>query len=175
MGLTLIPPSASIHRMKKTLLAALLITLTASLPAMAEEWKRYSAPDYGFSMLVPAGISLVTKEFGGGWGGLKGQHEGVTLLGIAKLGDQATAEEIENFGVAVTGIPADSWVQIDEGSGNGWKWYKTVKATRGSKVLFGGYGTGPKGSYLLLIETTESDFRDDRSDYQTWYDSIRLD
>lgn len=163
--------------MKRHIFLILMAFLIAAPGALAQDgdgWETYYANDYGFSMLVPAGTRLETKEWPGGWAGLYGEHEGVAVIGVARLGEWASAEEIERFGVEVTGIPDEKWTEIDRGEGHGWKWYRTVKATQGSKLVFGGYGTGPKGSYLLLLVTTPSDFNEYRADYDTWYESIRL-
>lgn len=156
----------------KQLLAILALVLPLQL--LAGDWQSYSADDYGYSMLVPAGTRMETREFGGGWGGLRGDSQGVKVVGVAKLGAPESAAEIERFGVEVTGIPWANWEIIDEGSGHGWNWYKTVTARNGNRLFFGGYGVGSRGSYLLLLETTPADFKAYRSDYDTWYESIRL-
>jgi hypothetical protein len=160
--------------MKRYLSVILTMAFLGSLSAFAQGWATYKSPDYGFSMLIPEGTTTVTKEWGGGWGGFQGTHDGVTVLGVAKLGEQALPADIEKFGIQVTGIPAENWTEVDKGSGDGWNWYKTVKATKGTELVYGGYGTGPKGSYLLLIITTKSDFTEYRAEYEKWYNSIRL-
>lgn len=142
--------------------------------ASAQNWQNYTAADYGFSMMVPAGTELKTKDFGGGWGGLTGESEGTTVIGIAKLGVQEKAADIEAFGVSVTGIPAAKWTLVDEGTGNGWTWYRTVSAAEGSKQIFGGYGTGARGSYLLMLVTTPEIFNAHRADFDAWYESVKL-
>ncbi|WP_141102002.1 hypothetical protein [Oceanicola sp. 22II-s10i] len=141
---------------------------------MAQGWRTYSAPDYGFSMLVPDDTKITTKEFGSGWGGLVGDSDGVRVIGIAKLGAPEEAREIEAFGVDVTGIPAGRWTQIDSGSGQGWSWYRTVRAQDGGRLVFGGYGVGKRGSYLLILITTPEVFNAYRPDFDKWYNSIRL-
>jgi len=156
------------------LLMVLLITVLGAFAAQASGWETYKANAYGFSMLIPEGTQMQTKEWAGGWGGLSGAHEGVTVYGVAKLGAPESAQDIEHFGVQLTGIPAEAWTEIDKGSGHGWTWYRTVQATQGSKLVFGGYGVSPKGSYLLLLVTTPSDFKAYRADYEKWYHSIRL-
>jgi hypothetical protein len=40
--------------------------------------------------------------------------------------------------------------------------------------LFGGYGVGKKGSYLLVLVTTSNDFENNKADYMKWYNSINL-
>jgi len=49
-----------------------------------------------------------------------------------------------------------------------------VEATDGTVLLFGVYGTGPKGSYLILLQTTVKDYEEHKADYRKWYDSITL-
>lgn len=153
---------------------ALLITVPSVFSAEADGWETYKADTYGFSMLIPKGTQIRTKEWAGGWGGLVGTHDGVTVYGVAKLGAPESSKDIESFGVKLTGIPDGAWTEIDKGSGNGWAWYRTVQATQGTQLVFGGYGVGPKGSYLLLLVTTASDFEEYRAEYEKWYNSIRL-
>ena len=151
-------------------LAALL-----ALPAVAQDWTQYQAKEYGFSMLVPPGTQIRTREYGGGWGGLNATVEGVRLFGLAKLGAGESDEAIEKFAVQTIGIPASAWTQIDKGANkNGWTRYRSFQATSGSKLVFGGYGVGPRGNYLLYLETTPADFKEHRADYDKWYNSIRL-
>ncbi len=57
----------------------------------------------------------------------------------------------------------------------GWIWYRTVEATKNGKLILGDYGTGKKGSYLLLLETTDADYDEYKAEYLKWYQSIRLD
>ena len=153
------------------LLAILVLMSTA---VRAEDWTKFSADDYGYSMLVPAGTKMVEKTWSDGWGGLSGDSDGVSVIGVAKLGAPETAEEIEKFGVQVTGIPTSGWSEVDSGKGNGWTWFKTVTATKGSTVYYGGYGVGSRGSYLIIIKTTTEDFASYRADYDAWYASIKL-
>jgi hypothetical protein len=155
--------------------AAALVVLATALPLAADEWKSYSAPDYGFSMLVPEGATIKEKEWQDGWGGLFSSHDGLMLWGLAKLGKKYSAEEIEAYGVKLTGIPEDDWKEIGKGEDdNGWTWYRTVEATKGGTLIFGGYGVGPKGSYLLLLKTTVADYDAHKADYKKWYGSIKL-
>jgi hypothetical protein len=160
----------------RILVTALLMIATLTLAAQPDGWVQYRAKEYGFSMLVPQGTRFTEKESAGGWGELWGEHEGVKLYALAKLGEQATPEEIEAVGVKLTGIPASAWTQINEGENQGgWKWYRTVEAVRNGKLIVGDYGTGPKGSYLIILQTTVSDYEENKADYKTWYQSIRLD
>ena len=54
--------------------------------AHASDWKYYETKPYGFSMLVPTGAKLQTREWGGGWGGISSNYEGLKFYGLAKLG-----------------------------------------------------------------------------------------
>lgn len=146
-----------------------------ALKAGAEDgWKRYAAPEYGFSMLIPTEAKTSEWEKKP-WGGLYATYEGIQVWGLAKLDEQASAEEIEKYGVGITQISTDSWKVIDSGSGSGWQWYKTVKAQSGIHTIYGGYGVGDKGSYLVLVKTTQADYDEHEADYIKWYESIQLD
>ena len=138
-------------------------------------WATYRANDYGFSMLVPGGTVLIEREGFHGWGRLTGSYEGVHLYALTKQGEQATEADIEAVGLALTGIPSSRWKTIKSGyNQNGWNWFTTVEATQGGKLFVGDYGTGPSGSYLLLLETTDADYYAHKSDYKAWYNSIML-
>ncbi|HSW83221.1 MAG TPA: hypothetical protein VLH12_07085 [Usitatibacter sp.] len=141
----------------------------------AADWKYYEAKNYGFSMLVPEGTKMTSKELGGGWGQLWGNADGVKLYGMAKLGAKESDADIEKYAVKTIGIPAAKWKMIDSGSARGFERYKTFEAVDGSKLYFGGYGVGKKGNYLLYLETTVSDYNEHKADYNKWYESIRLD
>jgi hypothetical protein len=157
----------------RSLIGATLLLLAAA--AGADGWAIYEAKAYGFSMLVPQGVAVREREWSGGWAGVSIQHEGVGLHGLAKLDTRASDEEIEKFAVRTIGIPASAWTQVDQGKNQrGWTRYYTFRATQGSKLVFGGYGAGPKGSYLLYLETTAADFNAYRADYDKWYESIKL-
>ncbi len=80
----------------------LLVLLSLSAVATADDWTTHRADDFGYSMLVPAGTSMVEKTWPGGWGGLRGESEGVVVVGVAKLGAPEAAADIERFGVEVT-------------------------------------------------------------------------
>ena len=160
----------------KARLAAMILAAAAAATALAADWKYYDAKDWGFSMLVPAGVSVNTREWGDGWGGMFANHEGVKLYGRARKGAPESDADIEAYAVRIIGIPASQWTMIDSGAGQrGWTRYKTFRAQSGQNLYFGGYGTGPKGNYLLYLETTVPDYNDHKADYQKWYESIRLD
>jgi hypothetical protein len=155
-----------------TCVAGLLLCVASQL-AMAD-WKNYDAPTYGYSMLVPEGTRMTSRELGGGWGQLWGNSEGVKLYGLAKLGAKESDADIEKFAVKTIGIPAGNWKMIDSGSGRGFERYRTFEAVQGSKLYFGGYGVGRQGNYLLYVETTVDDYDAHKADYRKWYDSIRV-
>ena len=161
---------------KVAVAAALALVLGWSFTAMAQlGWSSYRSDKYGFTMLAPPGVRFTERELGGGWGTLEATHEGIKFLGIAKLGEWAKPEEIETFGVRVTGVAPALWKQIDKGTNqDGWTWWRTVEATDGRVLLFGVYGIGAKGSYLILLQTTVKDYEEHKADYRKWYDSITL-
>lgn len=138
-------------------------------------WELFRAKDYGFTMLVPEGCALKTRE-DGAWGALEGSHAGVTVYGLAKRGERAAAEEIEELGVELTGIGSDHWKHVDKGKNRrGWDWYETVVARDGDRACVGIYGVGKKGSFLLLLRTTASDYEAHQEAYDYWYRHVHLD
>jgi hypothetical protein len=148
--------------------------LLAAAQLASADWKMHEAKGYNFSMLVPEGTKMREKELGGGWGQLWADSDGVKLYGMAKLGAKESNADIEKFAVKTIGIPAGEWKQIDAGGGQGFERSKAFEAVRGSKLYFGGYGVGPKGNYLLYLETTVEDYKAHKADYMKWYQSIRV-
>lgn len=148
----------------------------ASAAAGQDNWVKYQAKEYGFSMQVPPGTKFEEKKFGGGWAGLTAKNGPATLIAVADKGAKASRGDIEKFGVKVTGIPGKGWKQIDQGkNAQGWIWYRTVEATAHNKMTIGEYGVGKTASYLLLLVTTPADYAKNTADYKRWYKSIRLD
>ena len=156
-------------------LSALLMAAMATL-ASASDWRYYEAKPYSFSMLVPTSVRLVEREWGGGWGGLSGREGDVLFYAQAKLGAKESNEDIEQYALRTIGISANAWTKIDQGQNvRGWERYATFKANLGSKLYYGMYGVGKKGNYLLYLETTPGDYMASKTDYDKWYESIRLD
>ena len=151
-------------------LAALLMSATAFA-----DWKNYDSPAYGFSMLIPAGAGVATRESPGGWGGIAGSFEGLRFHGQAKLGAKESNEDIERYAIALIGVPAGAWVKVDQVSGTrGWERGYVFRANVGSRLLFGMYGVGPRGNYLLYLDTTPEDYASHKADFDRWYESITL-
>jgi len=157
-------------------LAVALAAVLLSATAFASDWKYYETKKYGFSMLVPNGTRLNTRQWGGGWGGISGRSEDVKFHGQAKLGAKESNEEIERYAVNLIGVPAGAWVKVDQvQNARGWERGYVFKANVGSRLLFGMYGVGTKGNYLLYLDTTPEDYMNHKKDYDKWYESIRLD
>ena len=90
------------------------------------------------------------------------------LYFVSKLGDAA---------IALTRVPAAGWRKVDQGKHHaGWNWWQTYEARNDAagRVLFTVLGTGPRGSYILFIGTTQADFRKNRALYDQWYRSLTL-
>ena len=154
----------------------LVATMAAMATAFASDWKYYETKPFGFSMLVPAGVTVREREWGDGWGGLYAEFEGVRLYGRAKLGARESDDAIEKYALRIIGIPAASWTKVDSGTNaRGFQRYRTFRAMDGAKMVFGAYGVGAKGNYLLYLETTPADYNEHKADYDKWYESIRLD
>ena len=155
---------------------ALLAGLVLFAAAHASDWKYYETKDYGFSMLVPSGAKLQTREWGGGWGGISSNYDGVKFYGLSKLGAKESDADIEKYALNTIGLPASAWTKTDQANNvRGWDRAYVFKANLGSRLVFGMYGVGKKGNYLLYLDTTPGDYMDHKSDYDKWYESIRLD
>lgn len=149
--------------------------LSTGFVACADEWSVYRSEEYGFSVLLPKGASKEEKEWKNGWVRLYCKYEGIEFYGLAKRGTEATADEIEEIGVEVSGILEDDWKKIDEGkNSNGWKWYRLYKAEGRGAVVYAGLGAGPKGSYLLFLKTTTQDVKENESEYKKWHESLKV-
>ena len=163
------------HTMFRTKVFGLLMLVTLGAAQASDGWVEYDAKEYGFSMLIPEGAKFSEREYGDGWAELQAEHEGVVLYALTKRGEQASSEEIEKVGVKLTGIPSNNWVTVTKGENTaGWTWYHTVEAGNGGTLYVGDFGVGKQGSYLLILQTTESDYNSYKDDYKTWYQSIRL-
>jgi hypothetical protein len=159
----------------RVVVAVIALVFVLGSAFAAEGWTEYKADEYGFTMQVPKGTQFTEKEGTGGWGELHATHEGVSVYALGKLGAPVDAKEIVAYGVKVTETAADKWKTIDKGADrNGWKWWESVEVTDGNTVVFGGYGVGPKGSYMMLMKTTATDFAAHKADYAKWYESIKL-
>ena len=80
------------------------------------------------------------------------------------------------LGRILIGIPASAWSKTDQATNvRGWERSYVFKANVGSRLIFGMYGVGRKGNYLLYLDTPPGDYMDHKADYDKWYESIRLD
>jgi hypothetical protein len=154
------------------LIAGALLCMVSQFAAA--DWKYWESKPYSYSMLVPEGTKMTTRELGGGWGEAWGESDGVRFYGLAKLGAKESDAEIEKFAIKTIPIPAGEWKKIDSGTGRGFERYNTFEAVRGNDLYFGGYGVGKQGNYLLYLKTTVSDYNAHKADYIKWYESIRL-
>ena len=155
----------------KRLTLSLLVAVSFCMGVLSADdgWTTYSSRKYGFSMLIPKGTAMMDKEFGGGWAGAYGEHEGVIFEGITKLG-KATHGEIVEFGIRNTGVAESRWSKVD--SGDGWTVYAVEK---GENVLLASVVVGSKAGFLLFLKTTKSDIHAHKADYEKWYKSVKID
>ena len=164
------------HRILQiVVIMSLSLGLSGLAYAAGDGWKVYNWDSLGISMKIPNGMKMKEVDLDDGWGALKGTIRGATLWAIGSFGKPKKAKSIKAFGAKVTGVPAKHWKIIGQGKKkNGWKWYKTIKSVDGKTLIFGGYGVGPKGSYLFLIKSTKLHFKKHKADYKKWYESVRL-
>lgn len=137
-------------------------------------WVEYRAEKYGFSMMVPPNTQIADREPWEDWGQVWAQNGPATMHGFAKLGVQAPPQAIEDAGIRYTGIPRHQWNGINQGQHSGNHWYRTAYASNGRDAVLAYYGTGPRGSYLLLFKTTVADYEANKPAYHRWYHSVRV-
>jgi hypothetical protein len=161
--------------MKRALVLAGAMGLLA-VTARAADWVVVREDNYGFAMSMPKGTKTSGKDFGGGWGGGYAKYGVTEFFGIAKLGVYGTPAEIEEFAIRASGVPGPRWTKLDEGvnNRNGWKWYRSYRASSDTQVVFAVLGTGPRGSYCIFLRTTIADFKSGEAAYEKWYNSLTV-
>lgn len=162
--------------MRRSILA-LLLSVSFAPAASAQGWSVFKSDRFGFAMLVAPGTRWVAADFGQGWGGIRAKKGVLEFVAIVKLGYFAPPKELGDAAIALTGVPAAGWKKVDEGKGNsGWKWWQTYEARNAAagRVLFTVLGTGPRGSYILFLGTSQADFAAHKGLYDQWYRSLSL-
>jgi hypothetical protein len=158
-------------------LVSLVACLAVAAAASAADWSVFKSDRFGFAMLLAPGMQWEARDFGSGWGGVAARKNEVAFLAIVKLGYEAPPRELGEAAITLTRVPAAAWRKVDEGKGQaGWKWWQTYEARNSAtgRVLFTVLGTGRRGSYILCIETSASDFEAQNAAYQKWYRSLTL-
>lgn len=154
----------------------LLFCFSTRWNAGAEEgWKDYRLAEYGLQMSIPKGSVIKIKEFPRGWAGAYAEYEHDEFWGLAKQGATMSADEMVSYGATISGIPESYWKTVDEVKDvNGWTWYSGYKAVSGGKVVYAGLGTGPKGSYLMILKTTPEEASKSWNTYEIWYKTLKI-
>jgi hypothetical protein len=155
----------------------LVVCLALATPAAAQGWSVFKSDRFGFAMLVAPGTEWVARDFGRGWGGIRAEKGVLEFVAIVKRGYAAPPRELGDAAIALTRVPAAGWRKVDEGKRYaGWNWWQTYEARNDAagRVLFTVLGTGPRGSYILFVGTTQADFRRNRALYDQWYRSLTL-
>lgn len=153
------------------------VTAFTSTTAEAEttEWVLYKADSFGFQMAVPEGTAIYDETYSDDWGGLYAKYGEAEVFGIGKTGAEESFEDIEAFGVEVTGIPAKFWTAGESGTDtNGWKDYRTATVTDGTDFVLAIYGHGPKGNFLLFLKGPNADLERNRASYEKWVANVKL-
>ena len=164
-------------------IAVLIVSVTCvqTTPLLAhlivDEWQLVSFEKLGFSMLMPSDSYVTTFESQpvDDWVTLRANLQGALLLGLKSEKELATPTRLESMGARLAEIAFESWEILDEGEETaGWKWYRTFRASMMGESIFGVYGTGANGSYILLVKTSEEDLRIHGLAYTKWFESIML-
>jgi hypothetical protein len=154
-----------------------ILSLALASPAAAQGWSVFKSDRFGFAMLVAPGTRWEARDFGQGWGGVRAQKGVLEFVAIVKLGYAAPPKELGDAAILLTKVPAAGWRKVDQGKGaSGWSWWQTYEARNDAagRVLFTVLGTGPRGSYILFLGTSQADFTRNRALYNQWYRSLTL-
>lgn len=161
----------------RRILVSLLLCLAFAANASAQGWSIFKSDRFGFAILVAPGTKWEARDFGNGWGGIHAKKGILEFTAIVRLGYLATPKELGDFAIAGTKIPAAAWRKTDEGRNtNGWNWWQTYEARSSSmgKMCFTVLGTGRRGSYILALDTSQTDFAAHKGLYDQWYRSLTL-
>jgi len=151
-----------------------LICLMGFVAAANADWRVEKSDEYGIGMLVPSDMKMAAKA-DGKWAGFYGKLGVVEIFGLVNKGTFSKDEEIGEFAIKISGVPANAWKEVDKGqNAAGWKWWRTFQATDGKNLVYALYGHGPKGSYLIFLSTTVADYTANKAAYLKWYNSITL-
>jgi hypothetical protein len=154
-----------------------LVLLAGAPVASPQGWSVFKSDRFGFAMLVAPGTRWEARDLGNGWGGMHARKGTLEFVGIVSLGTFADPAAMERSAVRFTKIPADAWTLNDQGQNmNGWRWWRTYRARiePTGRTVFAVLGTGPRGSYMLLLETSHADFAANKALYDQWYRSLTL-
>lgn len=109
--------------------------------------------------ILPRSVSLLARR-----------HEGAR--GVHRF----SPWPIQAFGIHVSKIPAKHWRITTHAKNEGGRdWYRIAFATDGKDVVWAKYGTGPKGSFLVVLKTTVKFSVENPKALGAFADSITLD
>jgi hypothetical protein len=158
-------------------LALLLLLGLATPAAAASSWVEYRNVDLGFQMLVPAGVKPVTQS-GGASGSVSFRAgKATTVTAIASIGPQQPIDRLREYGVAVTGIPADVWKRVGDPMRDtpaGFSYAESWTASDGKGLLIAILGHGPRGSYVIFVITTVEAYKKAQPEFMGWAESIKV-
>ena len=176
-------------------LAVGMMFVAFTVPALAKDWTSWGSPEFGFKMLVPINSASKAEGFKAyvpvaaeakavgteeGWGALEMKIGLATVRAVAKLGAAVKFPVMKAFVSVLTAIPTGDWCLVDkeksslQDDNRGWIQSKTFKAVNGDNLVFCRMGHGPKGSYIVFLQTTVEDFKANKEDYMEWYESVTL-
>ena len=159
--------------MKKILMSIILL-LTCTLFASAQE--QLNTEKYGFKMDIPDGFVFDTYEEGN-FGGLEGYElASDTYVSAYAYRGEASKNDIYQFGIQQTSIPADYWKTVEKGSDeNGFKWWEIYKAQSSGKTLYAilGKNASKEMYYLFFVLAPNASYKAYEADYQNWIKSCR--
>lgn len=164
-----------------------LLVCMLSVAALADDWELKTYNKYGIEFKLPVNSTVETREWKGGWAGLKavGAGEKVTLHVVTKKGGEIEKNrreaEIKSFVEELTGIDRKAWDErfelVHEGSNSqGAKWHKAYRGfnKKQGMTYHVMYGEGPEGAYLAILTSPIGHVKENEATFKEWFDSIRV-
>ncbi len=163
--------------MLRTAWALLLLGLAATAAGAAPRWIEYRNEELGFQMLVPPGAKPVTQSSGASSSVSFRAGKATTVAAIASIGPQQPIDRLREYGVAVTGIPAEHWKRVSDPMRDtpaGFSSVESWTASDGKGLLIAILGHGPRGSYVIFVITSVDEYKKAQPEFVRWAESIKV-
>ena len=153
--------------MKKTVLSLSIICFSLISYGQNIDTKKYK-----FEMTIPTGFEFQLTE-PNGYAKIKGYNQttDTNIHAYAFFHEDFTRENLVNFGASESGINAESWEKVADGTGeNGFAWWDTYEASAGDKVFYGVIAKNEFNDihYLFFAMATPESFEENQDQYIEW-------
>lgn len=153
--------------MKKTMLS-----LACLCVAFISFGQNINTKDYKFDMTIPTGFEFKLTE-PNGYAKIEGYNKttDTRIHAYAFTHEDFTRENLVNFGASESGIKAEQWEKVADGTGeNGFAWWDTYEASAGDKMFYGVIAKNEFNEihYLFFAMATPESFEENQEQYIEW-------